>query len=99
VKLDFSPVAKVDTENIVIIKFQIEILSSDDALKLNCSISAMFETKGIEKVELTTHSLILNNSPAIVFPYLRSFISTLTLQAGYAPITLPSYNFTKLTKA
>ena len=35
------------------------------------------------------------NSPAIAFPYLRSFISTLTLNAGLPPLILPAYNFTK----
>lgn len=35
------------------------------------------------------------NAPAIAFPYLRSFISIVTLQAGYDPVMLPSINFTK----
>ncbi|RLC11295.1 MAG: preprotein translocase subunit SecB [Deltaproteobacteria bacterium] len=36
------------------------------------------------------------NAPAMAFPFLRSFIATLTLNAGYEPIILPSVNFTKL---
>ena len=34
------------------------------------------------------------NAPAIAFPFLRSFISTVTLNAGYAPALIPSVNFT-----
>lgn len=33
------------------------------------------------------------NAPAIAFPYLRAFVSNITLQAGVDPIMLPSINF------
>ena len=32
------------------------------------------------------------NSTAIIYPYIRAFVSTLTLQANYAPFVLPTYN-------
>lgn len=38
------------------------------------------------------------NAPAIAFPYLRAYISNLTLQSGYDPIILPSINFIALAK-
>ncbi len=38
------------------------------------------------------------NVPAIAFPYVRSYISNLTLQSGFSPIILPSVNFVKLAK-
>jgi len=33
------------------------------------------------------------SAPAIGFPYVRSFISTISVQAGLPPIILPSINF------
>lgn len=39
------------------------------------------------------------NASAIPFPYIRSFVSNLTLQAGYAPVILPSVNFVALDGA
>jgi preprotein translocase subunit SecB len=36
------------------------------------------------------------NAPAIAFPYLRAFVSNLTLQAGLQPVILPSINFAEL---
>ena len=36
------------------------------------------------------------NAPAIAFPYLRAFVSNLTLQSGLEPVILPSINFVKL---
>ena len=39
------------------------------------------------------------NAPAIAFPYVRSFMSILTLQAGYEPLNIPSINFVKLAES
>ena len=36
------------------------------------------------------------NAPAIAFPYVRSYISNLTLLSGFCPIILASVNFVKL---
>lgn len=38
------------------------------------------------------------NAPAIAYPYLRAFISNLTLQSGYEPAILPTLNFVTLSK-
>lgn len=37
------------------------------------------------------------NSIAIVFPYLRAFISSLTIQANLKPVILPTMNLTALS--
>lgn len=37
------------------------------------------------------------NSIAIVFPYLRAFISSLTIQANLKPLILPTMNLTSLS--
>lgn len=36
------------------------------------------------------------NSIAILFPYVRAFVSTITLQANVSPIVLPTMNLTNL---
>ena len=36
------------------------------------------------------------NSLAILFPYIRSFVSTITLQANIPPVILPTLNLVKL---
>lgn len=38
------------------------------------------------------------NAPAIAFPYVRTFISNLTLNSGYNPIVLPAINFVQLAE-
>lgn len=39
------------------------------------------------------------NAPAIAFPFLRSFVSLITLHSGYDAVILPSVNFTKFTNS
>lgn len=39
------------------------------------------------------------NSIAIIFPYVRAFVSTVTLQANIAPIILPTLNLSALRDA
>ncbi|WP_276679625.1 protein-export chaperone SecB [Empedobacter brevis] len=41
-------------------------------------------------------SYFYRNSIAILFPYIRSFVSTITLQANIPPLILPTLNLTKL---
>lgn len=36
------------------------------------------------------------NSIAILFPYVRAFVSTITLQANYSPFVLPTMNLSSL---
>ena len=38
------------------------------------------------------------NSIAILFPYIRAFVSTMSLQANVQPIMLPTINLTGLTE-
>lgn len=36
------------------------------------------------------------NAPALLFPYIRAYISTLTNLSGFEPVNLPTLNMTKL---
>lgn len=38
------------------------------------------------------------NSIAIIFPYVRAFVSTLSLQANYRPIVIPTMNLSDLSE-
>ena len=49
-----------------------------------------------EKFKISTFPRV--NAPAIAFPYLRAFISNITLQAGFEPVILPSINFIRLAE-
>ncbi len=50
------------------------------------------DCKGMDEIPVYFYT----NSIAIVFPYIRAFVSTLSLQANVNPIILPTLNLTKL---
>ena len=80
------------------IAFQIGLNNEDNSFKLEVKAIAHF----IANIELDQNfeqsAFVKINAPAIAFPYVRTFISNLTLNTGYNPIVLPSFNFVKLAE-
>lgn len=62
-----------------------------DKLKLSCTFVGVFSV--IEDCEnMNIVDFIKDNSAAIMFPYIREHISTVTQKAGVMPILLPPIN-------
>jgi preprotein translocase subunit SecB len=50
-------------------------------------------------INITGKDNYLNlSSPSIIYPYLRAYISNITLQSGMNPITIPPMNFAENEK-
>lgn len=61
-------------------------------------VEAIFNFELIDEIiteEFKLSSFPKVNGPAISFPYLRAYISNLTLQSGLDPVILPSINFVR----
>ncbi len=70
---------------------------SDKAFDLSVKAAFDFEvTDDVITEEFKLSAFPKVNAPAIAFPYLRAFVSNLTLQSGVAPVILPSINFVEL---
>ena len=67
--------------------------SQKHMVEIECNAIFKFSTK-IEFSEIPSY--FYNNSIAIIFPYIRAFISTVTLQANYQPLVLPTMNLSSL---
>ena len=69
-------------------KITLELNVADPEEKLSVFVKGMaiFETKQENPM------LIERNTLAIMFPYFRSYVSTLTTQPGMTPIVLPAMN-------
>ncbi|MNP98416.1 Preprotein translocase subunit SecB [compost metagenome] len=64
---------------------------------VECTLTAEFLfSENIKTIE-DIPQYFYPNSIAIVFPYLRSFISSLTIQANIKPVILPTMNLTSLS--
>ena len=72
------------------INMDIELIDSENGFKLKmfCIGIFHFETENDEHLL----SFLSLNGPAIVFPYVRSFISSVTALSGFDTITLPTMN-------
>ena len=75
--------------------FNLEIKHPRD-FELKTQYISMFNTSENIDEEFRNSDFTLVNAPAIAFPFMRSFIATITLNAGYNPAILPSINFLEL---
>ncbi|GGD99020.1 protein-export chaperone SecB [Planktosalinus lacus] len=72
------------------INIEIEIVDKDNDFILKMLSIGMFNFNTDDEKAL--FSFISINGPAIIFPYIRSFISNFTSLSGFDTITLPTLN-------
>lgn len=85
-----------DEEKTFGVGFEIEIKDKKFDLTVEAVFTFQLDEIISEKFKLSDFPKI--NAPAIAFPYLRAYISNLTLQSGFEPVMLPSINFVNLVK-
>lgn len=95
-KLDvsFKFPTELDYTHDNLISFPMEVLieNEEKTLRIQVGILGVFESD----VDITKEkSFIEVNAPAIIFPYIRAYVSNLTSMSGIQPILLPTYNMTK----
>ena len=86
-----------DNEKQFIVKFDVK-LTSDDGVSISLEYMGLFETEEKITKEFQEGKFVTVNAPAITFPYLRSFITTFTVNAGLQPVVLPTINFQALAE-
>ncbi len=67
--------------------------SEDTVIFVRCQAKYVF--KNVSSFS-EVPSFFYNNAIAILFPYIRSFVSTVTLQANIQPLLLPTLNLSDL---
>lgn len=79
------------------IGFVVDITNNQYTIKLEMRF--FFESDIIIDENFKKGTFPKVNAPAIAFPYLRAYISNLTMQSGFEPLLLPSINFVEFDKA
>lgn len=69
-----------------------------EVVKCNIIFHTVFECSAIIDQNFLKSEFAKISAPAIGFPYVRAFLSTVSLQAGLQPIILPSINFVQFSK-
>lgn len=80
-----------------ILTLNVIIKDDNDKFDLNISIDGYFTFReNISPQEISKYFIL--NAPAIMFPYIRGYITMLTSLSGIGTITLPLLNLVKLSK-
>lgn len=89
---------QVDPENktTFTVDFIAEIFNSDKTLNIQTKFRTLFYSNKEITDDFLRSPFMQQSPPAIAFPYLRSFILTLSTNCGIDPIILPPLNFTKI---
>lgn len=84
-------------DNIFLLDLAINISNQNNDVKIQVEAIGKYEFDGVEKIEdQEISSFFYVNSSALLFPYIRAYISTLTNLSGNRSVTLPTMNLTSL---
>lgn len=97
-KINFVNGYSDSNEKSFTVKFSISLLVSGKFI-LEVVKTFEFETDEPISKEFMESPFPIVNAPAIAYPYLRSFIGTLTLNAGLETVMLPTVNFQSMYNA
>lgn len=84
-KVDFEP-------NCFYVTFDLTLKTEEDKI-VNVVYQSEFTTDIHIDEQFRKSDFPYVNAPAIAYPFLRAFVSNLTLNSGYSPVMLPSVNF------
>ncbi|MGL5787528.1 MAG: protein-export chaperone SecB [Bacteroidales bacterium] len=76
--------------------FEIDLHNTSSSFTLKLKAVAHFNTDEPVQKNFVDSTFLNVNAPAIAFPFIRTYISNITLNSGYNPIILNSVNFQKL---
>lgn len=84
--------------NFFAVKFEVK-MQSEYGYEFELQYVAQFKTDEEITDSFMESTFPLVNAPAIAYPYLRSFVSLITLNSGFDPLILPTVNFQAMAKA
>jgi|LGVF01.1.fsa_nt_gb preprotein translocase subunit SecB len=94
--LNFIPKGKINTTNSSFeLDLLVEITEANNAVKIIVNAIGNFKFSSMSN-ELDNFFYI--SAPAILFPYIRSYITSLSALSGVTPIILPTMNLTHLSE-
>ena len=67
------------------------------AAQSNIKMAGVFEKMGESEIDVDAFGKI--NAPAIIYPFIREHLGTLTMKSGLTPFLLPPLNFVALSKS
>jgi preprotein translocase subunit SecB len=81
-------------ENTFILNLETKISDKSDGIDIKVEAEGEFSYENISEEQL--ENFLYVNASAILFPYIRAYISSLTSLSGIKPINLPTLNLVSL---
>jgi preprotein translocase subunit SecB len=99
INIAFNPRGSVfKSDSIFILKLGIQVKDEDDKFFIELESESTFNFSKDADLDKYLDGLFILNAPAIVFPYLRAYITNISAQSGMSPLILPTLNLSKLGK-
>lgn len=95
VSVNYQTLFSQESDREFMVLFKI-ILHAKDGTAINLDYAGFFEAEEPITQKFMDSDFPIVNAPAILYPYIRSFISTLTMNAGMPAVILPTVNFQAL---
>lgn len=98
ITMGFNPKGKIHkSESTFELFIDFNAVDENSSFELQLSIVGNFSFENITFENDKIDPIFIVNAPAILFPYIRAYISTLTsLSGGITPIILPTVNLTNM---
>ena len=77
-------------------KLVLDILITEKNNELNIEVQSEGEFVYKNLTDERLNQFLYLNAPAILFPYIRSYITSLTALSGVSPVVLPTLNLSSL---
>lgn len=96
INLNITPGLAEDGKNIAELTMAVEAKTESGTISLSVTITGLF--RGADDLPLDAfHKYVTSYGPAILFPFARAIISSVSVQANIPAIIIPTVNFTKVT--
>lgn len=97
IEFDFSPSGILNKKEKKFTLF-LGINMNDEKKCFNAFVNVAGNFVYDDDVENKLQPFLLNNAPALVFPYIRAYIAALTALSGIPCITLPTLNMQRISR-
>jgi len=81
------------------LQLAVDIKDMDGNFTINLVVESIFSYPEDADIKSYMDSLFIANAPAIIFPYVRAYISSLTALSGMPTLILPTLNLTQVGAA
>jgi len=97
IEIDFDASGFIDQkESKYYLNLVANVKDEDDNFEISIVTESVFNFDEDADVNELIESMFTLNAPAIVFPYIRAYISSLTALSGMPTLTIPTLNLSKV---